>query len=531
MAKDSFQKRSVGKLINQHFIPILMDRELEPEVDDYLQAFMTQQRGFGGWPLNIIFTPNKNPIAGFSYQTPDDLENTITSFSVNWQQKRQAMEASAERKAEQLKSSFNTSTELAPLKLQTLLNNYLEQSQRIADNEFGGFGTAEKFPFAPQLSTLLYLDRIKTKPSAELREFLNTSLQAMIGGGLRDHVGGGFFRYSDNKQWTAPHFEQMLYTQALIAPLLLQAGEQWNDPAYTEAGSEVLLGMINYFQKSDGSFRAALSAVSEMGNAGEYYLWSQTELKKTLGKDVSAIYPLKTGSEDKNLPLIMTQGLHRMTIRQRLFSQRQTRQLSYDDKSLLGWNGLALAALSRGHELHPSISKSGRRLFKQLEPLLTEQTLPQLIAVDNAEPAQLTDQVYFAYGLFEWALVTDNVTLLERVSQKMLQIYQNNYADNHWKAAIDKPLIGNQKSRALVDTQLPSATGLWLLTSNQLINYFSSRKSTSNEADLKALRHARDTVVTQLPDSLVDDAFFHGTNLRALLYQTTQNSISQEQTH
>jgi len=116
--------------------------------------------------------------------------------------------------------SFGSSSNAFPLDIKKLLNNFLSQTERIADNDFGGFGQTEKFPFAPQLATLLHIDSIQQDP--QLRQFLETTLQAMIGGGLRDHVGGGFFRYSDTREWSAPHFEQMLYTQALLAPLLLK---------------------------------------------------------------------------------------------------------------------------------------------------------------------------------------------------------------------------------------------------------------------------------------------------------------------
>lgn len=529
MSEDSFRKNAVGQLINQQFIPILLDRELEPEVDDYLQKFMTQQRGFGGWPLTVMLTPDAKPIAGFSYQAADEFINTINSFSENWQRQRQNIEASAATKSKQLISPSTSKANATTLDKQSLLNNFLEQSQRIADNDYGGFGQTEKFPFAPQLATLLYLDRLKQTPQVELRNFLMITLQAMMGGGLRDHVGGGFFRYSDNRQWSAPHFEQMLYTQALMAPLLLQAGEQWKNGAFTEAGSEVLLGMINHFQRPDGLFRTALSAVSEKGQAGGYYLWTESNLKKLLGRDYSNIYALDTGTPKQYLPLIQVSGLQRMSIRQRLLNERQKRQMKYDDKALLGWNGLALSALARGSQLHPSIYDAGARLYQQLEPLLAMETLPRLIDTKQAGPAQFTDQVYFAHGLYEWGAASKNQSLISQAGRLLLTLYENYYQNGYWQAASDKPLIGEQLSQALVDTELPSASGLWLKTSSQLLN--ESAHNDSSEKQTIALQQALKTISKQLPDTLVDDAFFHGTSLSALLYIATQNHAAKESDH
>ncbi len=526
MAEDSFRQQAVGAVINKRFIPILLDRELEPEVDAYLQAFMTQQRGFGGWPLTLILTPDAKLIAGFSYQPAETVLKTLASFESSWTTKRSAVEASAVKKMVRLEKSFGSTSNAFPLDIKKLLNNFLSQTERIADNDFGGFGQTEKFPFAPQLATLLHIDSIHQDP--QLRQFLETTLQAMIGGGLRDHVGGGFFRYSDTHEWSAPHFEQMLYTQALLAPLLLNAGKQWRKPAYLDASREVLLGMIKFFQRDDGLFRAALSAVSKDGIAGGYYLWSEKKLRQLLGKQYTSVYPLPVGSQKHYLPLIQANGKNRLNIREKLLTARTSRKLKTDEKALLGWNGLALSALAQGIALSPAISASGERLFKQLQPLLTAGELPRLIDTQAAGPAQLADQVYLAKGLYDWARATQNEAMQTQLVTLLNDIYKRFHLDGNWQAATDKPLIGKLRSTALVDNELPSASGVWLSLASQLLGGNFSSESKAGRESLIALQQALNTVREKLPDTLEDNAFFHGTSLTALLKLSIQKHSQQE---
>ena len=528
MAEDSFRQKSIGSVINQRFIPVLLDRELEPEVDAYLQAFMTQQRGFGGWPLTVILTPEGTLIAGFSYQPAETLLKTLSSFDSSWTTQRSTVEASATAKVSRLKSSMSAKESIRPVNIKTFLNNFLQQTERIADNDFGGFGQTEKFPFAPQLATLLTVDSVQQDP--QLRSFLDTTLQAMLGGGLRDHIGGGFFRYSDTREWSAPHFEQMLYTQALLAPLLHQAGKQWGKPTYIEASREVLLSMIRFFQRDDGLFRAALSAVSKQGTAGGYYLWTEKELRQLLGRQFSSIYPLPLGGQSQYLPLILASGNTRLGIRTRLLKSRDTRQLKTDEKALLGWNGLALSALAQGIELSPVIQSAGERLFKQLQSLLDSSELPRLIDNDAAGAAQLADQAYLALGLYDWARATDNRAILKELVSRLNDLYQRYYLAGNWQAATDKPLIGKLRSPALVDNELPSPTGVWLHLASQLLGGSFTAETKAERDAVEALQLALSEVRKQLPDTLEDNAFFHGTTLTALLKIATQKNNQQEAT-
>ena len=523
MKQDSFEDDDVGELINQTFIPVLLDRELEPEIDSYLQSFMLEQRGFGGWPATVILTPEAKPIAGFSYQTAAATLATIKQFKKYWSTNRAAVQASAVKKANQLKQTPSNSDSGTTLDTARLLKNYLTQTQRTADNEYGGFGQSEKFPLLPQLSTLLQLEKLDPNPA--LSEFLETSLQAMLGGALRDHIGGGFFRYSDTREWSAPHFEQMLYTQALVAPLLFDAAEQWNQPDLGAAATEVLQAMIAFFQREDGLFRSALSAVSEQGESGGYYLWTNQQLMSLLGKDFTKIYSQPIGTAGNVLPLITVNGNQRQRVRQTLLQTRNLRSLKSDDKALLGWNGLALVALARGQHLSPKIHRTGSRLFETLLPLTKTANWPRLIGVPEAGPAQLADKVYLLAGLQSWALVTRDKESLSEISTLISSIHHQHFLNGQWQAAKDKPLIGRLVSPALVDTELPSPTGLWLQVA---LNQLKVADTSASQPDITTLKTRIEQVLNTLPDTLEDNAFFHATTLSALIQHSRWQNRQQK---
>lgn len=519
MAEDSFRKRRIGNHVNQYFIPVLLDRELEPEVDTYLQTFMTRQRGFGGWPLTVILTPDAKPVAGVSYQAADDFMQTLQSFQNHWDRQRNAVQQSALKKHRDVLAETVPKPSPRAFKMGDALNAFTSHADQLIDPTFGGFGRAEKFPYAPQLALTLYLD-IQDR-TTDFGGLVDLSLQGLIGGGLRDHVGGGFFRYSDTDDWSTPHFEQMLYTQALLASLLLEAGVGYKKAGYIQAADEVLLGMINHFQREDGLFRAGLSALDENGRAGGYYLWSEKQLKDILGKDLNTIYALPLGTPSYHLPLIKVTGSHRLRIRQRLLAARQHRSQKTDDKALLGWNGLALSALAHARALNPAIQQAGEALFKKLSPYLYKQRLPRLIDYPKAGDAQFTDKVYLAYGLHAWTQVTGNAQLRVALSTFMYNLYQQHYHEGLWKVATDKPLLGDLRTPALIDTQLPSPTGLWLQITGELLNgFYDAGLSPESHESIQSLESAFKRVAEQLPESLTENAFFHATTIKALINDT-----------
>lgn len=506
MREDSFSDAAVGKLINDDFISVLLDRELEPELDQWLQTFMEQQRGFGGWPISVILTPDGKPLASFSYTPAAEFGSTIQRFLSDWATNRERLQERATQNWQALNTRAGQADGAeAPenTDLQSWLGVFLQQVNKLADEDYGGFGDQEKFPYLPQLSALLTLQQIN--PNAAVQDFLDTSFAAMIGGGLRDHLGGGFFRYTDDRDWTAPHYEQMLYTQALIAPLLLRFGTEYKQPVYIRTAQETLLAMITNFRRDDGLFRASLFATSEEGKQGGYYLWQADELQKILGEDASRIINLR-GDSETILPFVLVQPDTAQNIRARLLTERNKRHLQVDDKALLGWNGLALSALTAGYELDVKIQQAGQQLAAQLLALTKEQRYPRLLGDTGYVATTLADQVYLAQGLADWGEVVQSEAYLNAARQLLLRIHRDYYAAG-WQYIQDNPLLGTLNRALIADSQLPSPSALWLRLAWQLAESGSD------------LQQQADAVAVTLPENLQAQAFFHATHTATLVEQ------------
>lgn len=505
MKQDTFSNKTVGETVNAGFIPIIVDRELEPEVDAYLQTIMEQQRGFGGWPLTVMLTPDAHPIGGFNYTNEDEFNATLQRFLNDWASNKTSIQEKAQVKANTLEQQRNAARTVADTTTPVeVLQAFLQHVSGAGDEEYGGFGDQEKFPNLPQLSALFTLHQLK--PDKDLYAFLQTSLAALIGGGLRDHLGGGFFRYTDDRRWTHPHYEQMLYTQVLAAPLLIRAGVEFKQPAYLQAGREALLHTLTAFRRDDGLLRAGLSAVGGDGTAGGYYLWKPEQLSATVGKDwQNSVHNLLGEEADKVLPFVTVQGDAGKALREKLLSERRVRPLSSDDKALLGWNGLALNAFAAAKGLDPELQQAGEKLAAQLLALTKQDTLPRLIGEPAAGEAQFADRVYLAYGLAAWGKANEQTSFTDAARQLLHDTYQRYYDGKGWVQSEANPLLGEIAVPVIADSQLPSPSALWLVTAWQVADQD------------PVLRKIAEEISAILPNALRDNAFFHATHIAALV--------------
>ena len=510
MKQDTFSDKAVGETVNAGFIPIIVDRELEPEVDAYLQTIMEQQRGFGGWPLTVMLTPDALPIGGFNYTKADEFNATLQRFLNDWASNKTSIQEKAQAKANTLEQQRNAARTVADTTTPVeVLQAFLQHVSGAGDEEYGGFGDQEKFPNLPQLSALFTLHQLKQ--DKDLYAFLQTSLAALIGGGLRDHLGGGFFRYTDDRRWTHPHYEQMLYTQVLAAPLLIRAGVEFKQPAYLQAGREALLHTLTAFRRDDGLLRAGLSAVGGDGTAGGYYLWQPEQLSATVGKDwQNSVHNLLGEEADKVLPFVTVQGDAGKALREKLLSERRVRPLSSDDKALLGWNGLALNAFAAAKGLDPELQQAGEKLAAQLLALTKQDTLPRLIGEPAAGEAQFADRVYLAYGLAAWGKANEQTSFTDAARQLLHDTYQRYYDGKGWVQSEANPLLGEIAVPVIADSQLPSPSALWLVTAWQVADQD------------PVLRKIVEEISAILPNALRDNAFFHATHIAALVQHATQ---------
>ncbi len=379
MERESFEDEEVAKVLNDSFVCIKVDREEHPDVDAVYMAVCQAMTGSGGWPLTVFLTPDREPFfAGTyfpknsGYGRPGIKELAQQIFHL-WSDRRQELLHSAGKIVEGLKGALEgIKTGKEPGK-ETLAKAYAQLS-RSFDPVYGGFGAAPKFPMPLYLSFLLRYDKRTNNPAC--LALVEKTLAAMGKGGIYDHIGFGFHRYSTDRKWLLPHFEKMLYDQALISLAYLEAYQVTGNPLYASKVKEIFTYVMRDLTDPKGAFYSAEDADSE-GVEGRFYLWRDGELKQVLGEKeyraAALVYNIdpegnyadetaaKTGFNILHLKKDpgeiaaalqvrkedLPERLEKM--RRPLFACREKRVRPHrDDKILTDWNGLMIAALARG---------------------------------------------------------------------------------------------------------------------------------------------------------------------------------------
>ncbi|MCU7959675.1 MAG: DUF255 domain-containing protein [gamma proteobacterium symbiont of Bathyaustriella thionipta] len=365
MQRESYSDPRIAALLNQNFIPVKIDRELQTALDDYLIGFVQKTRGSAGWPLNVFLTPQGHPFIGFTYMPEERFEKVLQQLADLWSNPQQQKELLLKARLAALGEESPDTTELHAMPdPQDLATHLREQALALGNSLSGGFGQQSKFPMAAQLLALLKLQ--KNYPDEELKSFLRLTLDQMATQGLRDHLGGGFFRYTIDPDWQTPHYEKMLYTQALLVQVYWRAAGILKEPAYADVAMQTLDFTLKAFAHPEGGYITSFSAVDDAGVEGGYYLWSNQQLAALLNKEQLAFVaehwgmagaapheaghlPIVTGSlqEMANKHSVSLQSLQqqRQQIAAILLAARKQRSLPQDDKRLAGWNALFLSAL------------------------------------------------------------------------------------------------------------------------------------------------------------------------------------------
>ncbi len=380
MEKESFEDAPVAQLMNQTFICIKVDREERPDLDAAYMAVCQSMGRSCGWPLNVIMSPEKNPFFVGSYIPKDNRYGTVGMLSLVpqigeiWKTRKAEMESIGKEVKEQLTIQAGAETE-NHLDKATLDNAYEQLFLRF-DQENGGFGNAPKFPSPHNLLFLLrYYNRTKEKSAWTMVE---KTLRAMRLGGIFDQVGLGFHRYSTDAQWLVPHFEKMLYDQALLTLAYLEAYQESGEAKFMITAKETIEYVLRDLASLEGGFYSAEDADSE-GEEGKFYLWTLDEIRQATQEDTELAikffgvksegnyYEPQKGKTGKNIlhlatplelvasesKLIMDELIGKLAkITNALFQYREKRvHPAKDDKVLVDWNGLMIAALARASQV------------------------------------------------------------------------------------------------------------------------------------------------------------------------------------
>ncbi len=364
MAHESFEDPGTAAVMNELFVNIKVDREERPDVDAVYMEAVQALTGHGGWPMTMFLTPDGRPFYGGTYYPNKPrhgmpaFEEVLRAVHDGWRERRAEVGAQAER----LTASLGQMSELPPPSTNTalpdgpaLLTQARDALARRFDPHWGGFGPAPKFP-QPDTLELLLRAHARNPDDAEALSMVVTTLDAMASGGMYDHLGGGFARYSVDGQWLVPHFEKMLYDQALLVRAYLHAWQVTGEDRFLQVLTETIDYVRRDLRHPDGGFYSSEDADSE-GHEGTFYVWTVEELRSLLGDDVDAAIDWwgvsRPGNfEGKNIlnrpvrgDLLRPEPIERA--RRTLFYAREKRvRPGLDDKVLAEWNGLFLSGLA-----------------------------------------------------------------------------------------------------------------------------------------------------------------------------------------
>ena len=379
MEKESFEDAEVAQLVNDTFVSIKVDREERPDVDHVYMAVCQMMTGSGGWPLTIVMTPDKKPFFAATYIPKGSrfgrtgMMELIPQIRDVWKNRHQDVVDSAENLTVALQS-LEKENPGEPLDRSILDKAYQELAQRF-DKTYGGFSGAPKFPTPHNFFFMLRY--WKRTGNQEALKMVEKTLQEIRWGGIFDQIGFGFHRYSTDKEWLVPHFEKMLYDQAMLALACLETYQATGNTIYSDTAKEIFTYVLRDMRSPEGGFTSAEDADSE-GVEGKFYLWTEQEVREILPPDeadlIARVFHLeKSGNfteeasgknqganilhtgkslaeiaSEMNLP---AEELKKKidSARSRLFEAREKRIHPHkDDKILTDWNGLMIAALSRG---------------------------------------------------------------------------------------------------------------------------------------------------------------------------------------
>jgi uncharacterized protein YyaL (SSP411 family) len=471
MERESFEDPRIAALLNQHFVPVKVDREERPDVDRVYMRFVQATTGGGGWPMSVWLTPDLKPFFGGTYFPPEDrygrpgFARVLEQIAEAWRTRREEILESSESVLEELNQRPGEGEAVAD---SGLLDRGFFCLRRTFDARHGGFGGAPKFP---QPSNIRFLLRQHARTGG--REALDMALQtlrAMARGGIRDHLGGGFHRYSVDARWFVPHFEKMLYDQAQLAVAYLEAYQVTGDGFFSAVARSVLDYVLRDLGSPEGGFYSAEDADSAIDPAkpevkaeGAFYVWSRGEIEALLGAAASErfcqVYGVEAAGNVTNDPHGEFAGKNILyearpdshpdggaleASRQLLLAARSKRlRPQLDDKILTAWNGLMISALALGAQVleEQAYLAAARRAAEFLLTRMWDAAGGTLFrryrAGERAIPGFAADYAMLAQGLldlYEADFDPEHLEAAVRLTERQIELFEDSSQGGFFEA-------------------------------------------------------------------------------------------------
>ena len=503
MAHESFENEAIAAKLNKHFIAVKIDREERPDIDNVYMAATQLVNGYGGWPMTVFLNHDLEPFHAGVYYPPVSTDNSIGLTELLnkvidlWRDEKDRVNMIAAQIASQIKASADESLPGHSID-KDLRQRAVEQIAAVYDSEFAGFGAAPKFPRPGIFVLLLDAAARKDRPADQARVMLRETLNAMSQGGIYDHVGGGFHRYSVDEQWQVPHFEKMLYTQALMSLAYTRLYQIEPDQHYREVVAGTLDFVIAEMRHAGGGFYSALDASSERPDQagvhaeGAYYLWRAKQLEYLLNKAewdfVKRYYAIE---DDGNIPSDPHGEFDRLNIlhvsdafkgrtlseqqavlinsaRQKLYQARLTRPRPHlDDKIITAWNGMMITALTEAAVVFENKAylqaavRAAEFIRDNLVDSKSHQLFRRLRDGEVGIKATLDDYVWYVNGLLALYKQTNNgrwLTLAQQISEQQVQLFYDSENGGFYESGPDRHVLF--RSRSAYDGALPAPNAI-----------------------------------------------------------------------
>lgn len=479
MAHESFENPEAAAVLNYAFVCIKVDREERPDIDEIYMTVCQMLTRSGGWPLTIVMTPEKQPFFAATYIPLESrfghtgLTELVPRLSNAWKTQREKVVQSAA----EITAMLSESEEGANVLDEDLLKRVFQESEQTFDKQYSGFGSAPKFPSPHRLVFLIRQDPIAARPMVE------KTLGAMHRGGVWDQVGFGIHRYSTDREWLVPHFEKMLYDQAMTALACIEAFEAYGDEMSRRMAEEIFEYVLRDMTAPEGGFYSAEDADSE-GVEGKFYVWSFDELRGLLNlEELASVVKIFNVKPDGNFEDESTRQktgeniLHRSgeeniseEIRAKLFAAREKRfHPLKDTKILADWNGLMIAALAKAGRVFnkPQYAAAAQRAIDFIWSELREggRLTHRWREGHAAVPGQLADYAFMIFGMLELYETVFDFQTLEKalvLNEAVLTHFYDQPSGGFFLTADDaEELIARPKS--MLDGALPSGNSVQMM--------------------------------------------------------------------
>jgi hypothetical protein len=507
MERESFENEEIAALLNRWFVCIKVDREERPDLDAIYMAAVQAMTGSGGWPMTVFLTPDRKPFFGGTYFPPETrggqigLRDLLPKLHELWVSEPERPRQAAEQLTAHLRTASATQPGAA-LPDRSVFERYLAEARAAFDSDSAGFGRGPKFPPAMELALWMRIQWRQGHPTS-LPDAVRSTLDAMAAGGLYDHVGGGFHRYTVDRAWRVPHFEKMLYTNALLVRTYLEAFQITGDPAYERVVRETCDYVLRDMTGPAGGFYAAEDADSGSGE-GRFYLWTPAQLEAALGKDDAALFAaafdVTASGNFEGGASILHRVLDDAALAQRfqtdatavderlrqarfkLIAARGARERPLrDDKVLTAWNGLMIGALAQADQVleepryRVAAIRSARFILTHLRH--DGRLLRRWAAGEAAIPAVLSDYAFLVQGLLDLYEATFDLrwlTAARDLGRDMVTRFADPSGGFYDTDGGDATLL--LRTKDIYDGGLPSGNAVACLDLLRLAEYFGDEK-------------------------------------------------------